>query len=199
MIKKHSLLIATGNPDKLIEIKDLLAGLKVEILSLKDFPELPEVIEDQDSIEGNAMKKAYEIAQATGHFCLADDTGLFIEALDGAPGVFAARYAGEECSYADNRTKLLKEMDGKRNRKAEFRTAIALASPRGIMSVQEGRVAGLITDEERGAEGFGYDSIFEIEALGKTYAELELETKNKLSHRGLALMQMLPVLQDLYK
>ncbi len=191
------LLIASRNPDKIAELRDLLAGLEVQILSLLDFPALPETLEDRDTLAGNAGKKALEAAQATGLTCLADDTGLFIDALEGAPGVRAARFAGEPCSYQDNRDKALRLLQGVQNRQAEFRTCVVLAAPDGIISIQEGRMPGSITTTERGSNGFGYDSIFAPEGSMQTYAELTDAEKNLISHRGRALRLMLPVIQDL--
>lgn len=164
---------------------------------MNDFPHLPAVVEDRDSIEGNAMKKALEIATATGMLCLADDTGLFIDALDGAPGVYAARFAGEDCSYQDNRIKALRLLEGSDNRRAEFRTAMALAAPDGIVSVQLGKVCGSIAEHEQGEGGFGYDSIFIVDALGKSFGEISEEEKHAVSHRGNALRAILPVILSL--
>lgn len=197
MKKTFTLLLATHNKDKLTELIFLLDDPKIRILSMDDFPGVPEVVEDKDTIEGNACKKALETAQATGIICLADDTGLFIEALDGAPGVYSARYAGENCSYRDNRLKTLELMKDEPNRSAEFRTAAVLAAPDGIISLKLGRVQGKISSIERGDNGFGYDSIFELEELGKTYAELDSKTKNTLSHRALAIQAILPVIRRL--
>jgi XTP/dITP diphosphohydrolase len=197
MRKNFTLLLATHNKDKRAELIYLLNDPKITILSMNDFPQIPEVEEDQDTIEGNACKKALETAQATGLICLADDTGLFIEALDGAPGVYSARFAGESCSYRDNRLKALELLKDTENRKAEFRTAAALAAPDGIISLKLGKVRGVISTTERGENGFGYDSIFELFDLGKTYAELDNKEKNSLSHRALAIQAILPVIRQL--
>lgn len=191
------LLIASNNPDKIAEIRGLLAGLEVELLSLHDFPDLPPTVEDRETIAANAMKKALEAARNTGLPCLADDTGLFIQALNGEPGVFAARFAGEQCSYKDNREKALKLLEGISDRSAEFRTCVALAAPDGIIAVKEGVMPGTITTEERGANGFGYDSIFAPEGGELTYAEMSDAAKNEISHRGRALRLMLPLLRDI--
>jgi len=142
------LLIATRNKDKIIEIREILKDLDLEIISAFDIPGMPDVIEDRDTIKGNAIKKAEECAAFSGLLALADDTGLFVDALDGAPGVYAARYAGENCSYKDNRDKMLKEMNGKDNRVAQFRTVVAFASPTGIITTAEGKVDGEITCEQ---------------------------------------------------
>jgi XTP/dITP diphosphohydrolase len=186
------LLIASNNPDKISELKALLASLPLKLHGLRDFPQLTATEEDQDTIAGNAMKKALEAAQGSGLICLADDTGLFINALNNAPGVYAARFAGENCSYADNRRKVLQLMQGIEDRRAEFRTAVALASPEGIITVVEGKVEGVITHEERGNSGFGYDSIFAVK--GTTYAEMEEAAKNGCSHRAEAIKAILPIL-----
>lgn len=191
----RELLIASHNRDKLVELKSLLGALPYRLFCLQDFPELPATLEDRDSIAGNAMKKALEAAEVSGMLTLADDTGLFISALNDAPGVFAARYAGEPCSYADNRHKVLSLMQGITDRRASFKTAVALASPEGIIAVVEGVVEGKITDSERGTSGFGYDSIFEVEGL--TYAEMDEAAKNRISHRGAAIARIIPVLQRL--
>lgn len=191
----NEVLIASNNPDKLLELKALLAGLPLNLHILSEFPLLPPTIEDQDSIAGNAMKKALEAAKHSGLLAVADDTGLFIDALNGEPGVFAARFAGEGCSYADNRNKVLAMLQGTSNRNASFKTAMALAAPEGILAVVEGCVEGNITESERGETGFGYDSIFEIN--GVTYAEMDSITKNKISHRAKAMEAMVPILKGI--
>ena len=192
----RDLLIATNNPDKFREISALLAHLPIRLYAMDHFPHLEPVEEDRATIEGNAAKKALETARETGMLCLADDTGLFIEALDGEPGVFAARWAGPGCSYRDNRIKAIEQMRGISNRRASFRTVVALAAPDGIIGCMEGRVDGSITSEERGERGFGYDAVFEVEGTGKTYAQMTDEEKNSLSHRALAIIAMLPVLEQ---
>jgi len=188
------ILIASNNPDKILELEVLLSSLPIKLHSLKEFPNLIPTDEDQDTIAKNAMKKALEAAQGSGMITLADDTGLFIEALDGAPGVWAARFAGENCSYADNRKKALLLLAGASNRRASFKTAVALAAPEGIIAVVEGRVEGEITLAERGESGFGYDSIFAID--GVTYAEMDAATKNQMSHRAAAIRNILPILEN---
>lgn len=189
------LLLASRNSDKVSEFRELLLPYNITLHSLLDFPDLPETIEDQDSIFGNAIKKAMEGTGHTGMLCLADDTGMFVDALDGAPGVYSARWAGEGCSYADNRRKILMQMDGVADRAARFETALALADHNGLISVVSGVVKGEITEFERGTNGFGYDSIFEVEGSRKTYAELDEMEKNRISHRGLAVREMLPILK----
>jgi XTP/dITP diphosphohydrolase len=188
------LLLASRNPDKIAELKAILEPHQIRIHTMLDFPDLPDTIEDQDSIFGNAMKKALEGARLTGMLCLADDTGLFIDALEGAPGVYSARYAGEECSYRDNVRKVLLQLQDADNRNAYFETAVALADPSGIISVVSGRVRGHIALYEQGENGFGYDSIFMVEGTNKTYAEMNNEEKNRISHRSLATREILPIL-----
>ncbi len=189
------ILIASNNPDKISELNALLSLLPIKLHGLQEFPHLPQTVEDCDSIAKNAMKKALEAAVGSGLLALADDTGLFIEALHGEPGVFAARFAGENCSYADNRNKALLLLEGVQNRKASFKTAVALAAPDGIIAVVEGIVEGEITLAERGDTGFGYDSIFAIEGI--TYAEMDADTKNRMSHRAAAIKNILPILENM--
>lgn len=195
----QKLVIASHNNDKLKEIKALLADLKVEIIGIKDILPDFDVIEDKDTILGNAAKKALETAQATGLPCLADDTGLFIDALNGEPGVYAARFAGNNCTYADNRQKALLLMKDINNRMAEFRTVMVLAEPEGVVAYREGVVIGKIAREDRGSNGFGYDAVFEVMGSGKTYAEMDDDEKNKCSHRGKALQEMLPFLNKYFE
>lgn len=190
------LLIASNNPDKVAEIRELLRGLDVQLLTLNDFPDFPPTIEDGETIRANAMKKALEAARFAGLPCLADDTGLFIKALNGEPGIYAARYAGPGCSYKDNREKVLRELEGVSDRQAEFRTCVSLAAPDGIVAFKEGVMPGSITLSESGANGFGYDSIFAPESAGKTYASMSEAEKNACSHRARALHMMLPILKE---
>jgi XTP/dITP diphosphohydrolase len=189
------LLISSRNPDKVQEFREILAPFGITLHSMLDFPQIPSTVEDADTIHGNAIKKAIEGAAFTRMLCLADDTGMFINALSGAPGVYSARWAGENCSYADNRRKILLQMDGIAERSASFETALALADYSGLISVVTGCVKGKITIYERGENGFGYDSIFEVEGMQKTYAELDDAEKNRISHRGLAIREMLPILK----
>ncbi|MEA2096427.1 MAG: RdgB/HAM1 family non-canonical purine NTP pyrophosphatase [Candidatus Cloacimonadota bacterium] len=190
------LLLATRNKDKVIEIKEILKDLEVEIVSASQFPDMPDVIEDKDTIKGNSIKKATECADFSKLLTIADDTGLFVDALDGKPGVYAARFAGENCSYKDNRVKMLKEMKGKTNRKAQFRTVCALVSPVGLLATTEGIVEGKITEEEYGSNGFGYDAIFKADETGKTFGEMTLRDKEIISHRSRAFNKMIPILID---
>lgn len=193
------LLLATRNRHKTKEISRLLEGVPVEILTLDAFTNIPEVDEDQATLEGNARKKASVCAEASGLWSLADDTGLEVDALNGEPGVFSARYAGIGCSYADNNRKLLNKLEGCHvdKRQARFRTVMALVEPRGASTIEEGRLEGEIVDAPRGSNGFGYDPIFFIPRLGKTLAELSDDEKNSVSHRGDALRKIVPRIKKL--
>lgn len=193
------LLLATRNRDKISEISALLANLDLEIFTAFDFAGLPEVIEDADTLAENAAKKALECSIHTGIITLADDTGLFVDALQGAPGVYSARFAGENCTYRDNRLKLLKVLEGNSNRRAFFRTVAVLAAPDRIIGMAEGEVSGWITEVEMGEFGFGYDAIFQADETGKTLAQMTEEEKNKISHRGRAIQNLLPIINKLNK
>ena len=195
------LVLATHNKDKITEIKALLQVLPINILTFQEFVRFPDVVEDMDTLEGNAEKKAREIFKITGMPALADDTGLFVDAINGEPGVFSSRYAGENVTYADNREKLLREMadipDGKRD--AAFKTVIVLIMSKDEKYIVEGRCEGYIGVEEKGTNGFGYDSIFYLHDSGKSFAELAVEEKNKISHRGRALQKITKVLEEITK
>ena len=184
------LVIATGNPGKAAEIKDLLAGFPIDIRSLKDFGPIPAVIEDGLTFDENAYKKASFTARVLGLPALADDSGLSVEALDGAPGVFSARFAGEDADDEQRRQKLLEEMRGETNRKATFECVISIAVPDGPALTYEARCEGLLTEEPLGENGFGYDPVFYYPPLKKTFAQLTREEKSRVSHRGLALREM---------
>lgn len=181
------LVLATRNPHKLEEIQAIFDFQGLEVLSAFDFPEIPDVVEDQDTLEGNAVKKAVEIAKATGYWAMADDSGLEVAALAGAPGVYSARYAGEECSYEKNNDKLLRELSGKANRAAQFRTVLALSDPEGNVQTLDGACPGKIIEQLRGMNGFGYDPLFVPEGYLETFAELDSSVKNIISHRARAL------------
>lgn len=186
---KRKLVFATNNAHKLEEISSIL-GDKVEILSLNDINCHVDIPETADTLEGNAFLKAEYIFENYGLDCFADDTGLEVEALDGAPGVYSARYAGGEGHNAEaNMQKLLQNMQGIQNRKAQFRTAICLILD-GKKHLFEGEVKGEIVKEKRGGSGFGYDPIFVPEGYAKTFAEMGAETKNKISHRALAVEKL---------
>jgi XTP/dITP diphosphohydrolase len=184
-----TLVCASANPDKVLEIEAILGdAVRLEPRP----PAVPDVVEDADTLEGNARLKAAAVAAATGRPAIADDTGLEVAALDGAPGVFAARFAGEDATYADNRAKLLAALDGRADRRARFRTVVLIAWPDGIETVAEGACDGVIAEEERGERGFGYDAVFvPVEGDGRTFAEMSEQEKNALSHRARALRNLL--------
>ena len=189
--REDVLVLATGNQHKREEILALLADLPITLLTLRDFPQAPIIEEDGTTCEENAIKKAQGIAKYTGHVTLADDTGLEVHALDGRPGVYAARYAGEDATYEDNCQKLLQELRGvpSGHRQARFLTVVAIADPAGEVDIAEGILHGEITEKAQGSEGFGYDPVFLITDLGKTLAEVSLDYKNTISHRALALQK----------
>ncbi|MEC4671663.1 MAG: XTP/dITP diphosphatase [Nitrospirota bacterium] len=192
------LVLATTNPDKQEELVSLLRDLGYTIRTMDEFDSVPRVIEDGETCQANAMKKATALARHTGMLALADDTGLEVEALGGRPGVYAARYAGEEATYEDNWRKLLRELKGvpADKRVARFRTAVAIAEPSSQVEVVEGVLDGRITESPSGAEGFGYDPVFLVPELGKTLAQLTLEQKNRISHRARALAKAKEVLKS---
>ncbi len=192
------IVIATKNPGKLREIEEALRGMDLKVLSLKDFPSLPPIEEDERTFRGNALKKARIVAHHTGRLTIADDSGLEVDFLGGDPGVHSARFAGEEASDVDNNRKLLQLLEGvsPSQRKASFRCVIAVAGPQGRETSVEGECRGIIGDKERGEQGFGYDPLFFLPELGKTLAELPLEEKNRVSHRGKALAALKKVLGD---
>lgn len=191
MDKNSCLVVATRNLDKLCEINAVLTRTNIKILSMHDFPDFPEVEEDRQTLDENAIKKAEEIQKFTGIPALADDTGLEVDALLGKPGVYSSRYAGEQASYADNVRKLLDDMKEvpEKNRHAKFRTVMALKNNRKIWTV-EGTQSGRILFETRGNGGFGYDPIFVVPEYNQTFAEMSLELKNQISHRGKALIKI---------
>lgn len=192
------LVIATGNRGKLLEIKGLLDDSHVEAQGLDEFGELPEIIEDGLTFEENALKKARIVSLATGCLALADDSGLVVEALDGAPGVRSARFAGEEAGDDENNRKLLAAMHdlSQEQRRAAFCCAMVLYRPDGWFRVFHGKLAGRIIEAFRGTGGFGYDPLFWVPEYGKTLAELPLSCKNRISHRGQALRQVMECLRN---
>ncbi len=192
------IVLATKNRHKYSEMKDILNEIDIEFICAADIKDLPDVDEDQTTIEGNAIKKAVEISRYTGLPALADDTGFFVDALNDEPGVFAARYAGENCSYQDNVNKLLKNLGDQSNRKARFETVVALVNPDGqIVSVKKGQINGVVTEIPQGNSGFGYDPIFQPEGFDKTFAELTDAEKNQISHRARAFQAIIPDLKTL--
>ena len=190
------LAIATNNAHKLSEIRAILGDSFEQLLSLKDLGIDVDVEETGTTLEENALLKARTICKLCKLPTLADDTGLMVDALDGAPGVYSARYAGEAHNDANNRALLLKNLEGKTSRRAHFSTVIAICYPNGYFFTANGRVEGSILHEERGSEGFGYDSLFYSDELGKTFAQATPEEKNSVSHRGRALHAMLEKLNS---
>jgi XTP/dITP diphosphohydrolase len=187
MEKINQLVIASRNRGKTAEIRELLSGFPITIKDLDDFGPIPEVEEDGETFDENAYKKASFTARVLGHPALADDSGLVVDALNGAPGVFSARYAGPDTTNEDRSQKLLQEMEGITNRKAAFECVISIAVPTGPALTYEGRCEGTITASPQGTNGFGYDPIFYYPPLKKTFAELTREEKGRVSHRGNAL------------
>ena len=187
MAARPTLVLASANPDKVAELMDLL-GDRFDVRPRPD--DLAETVEDRETLEGNAIKKASEVAAATGSWALSDDTGLFVDALDGAPGVRTARFAGPDATYDDNVDKLLSsladvDLD---ERTARFRTVVALIGPDGTGLTAEGSVDGYISPTRAGDRGFGYDPVFEpAEGDGRTFSEMTIEEKHELSHRSRAL------------
>jgi XTP/dITP diphosphohydrolase len=184
------LVIATRNKGKTQEIKALLKGFPVDIKNLDDFGPIPHLEEDGDTFDENAYKKASFAARILGLPALADDSGLIVEALDGAPGIHSARYAGENATDEQRYLKLLDDMKGKTNRKAAFECVISIAVPTGPALTYEARCEGLITTEPAGSNGFGYDPVFFYTPLNKTFAQITREEKNRISHRGKALAEL---------
>jgi len=193
------LVLATHNDHKVTELSKMLEDLDVEILSVRDLPDLPDVIEDGETLEANAVKKATAISAATGLPALADDTGLEVEPLGGEPGVFSARYAGPGATYDDNNRKLLAALEGvpAERRRAVFRCVVAVALPGGGVRTVEGRTAGSIIDVPRGRMGFGYDPIFLPDGSTRTYAEMTQTEKNSISHRGKAVRAARGLVEEL--
>lgn len=187
-----TILIATGNPGKAREFQLMFNKLGYGIETLKDYPELPEVIEDGETFRANAYKKAKEISDATGKLVLADDSGLIVDALDGEPGVYSARYAGEPKSDVRNYKKVLEQLEGlsKEERTARFHTTLAIVEKERDPLFVEGDIEGYIIEESRGENGFGYDPIFYVPSKEKTMAELTDDEKNELSHRAVALKKL---------
>lgn len=185
---KKKLVFATNNAHKLEEVKDVV-GDKFEIISLKDINCYDDIAETGTTLEENALIKAHYIKNKYGYDCFGDDTGLEVDVLDGAPGVYSARYAGKGHDFKANVKKLLKELDSKEDRKAKFRTVIALILD-GKEYLFEGKIDGIITEEEKGDTGFGYDPVFRPDGHDKTFAELGLDIKNKISHRALAVNKL---------
>lgn len=181
------LFLATGNKKKIKEISEILKGY--EILSINDGYTIPDVVEDRDTFEGNSKKKALEIAKAVDMPVIADDSGLCVEALGGAPGIYSARYSGENATDKTNNLKLIQELKGKEDKSAKFVCVITLAKPNGEYHSFRGEVEGVIVEKPGGTDGFGYDPHFYIEKYGKTFAEIP-EVKKEISHRAKALKKL---------
>ena len=190
----RQVVVASKNPDKIREVEAVLASFDppIEIAAGREWPDVEET---EDSLEGNALLKARTVARTTGVAALADDTGLEVDALDGGPGVYSARFAGPNATYAQNVTRLLRDLAGVEDRTARFRTVVALVDPDGDEMIVEGVFEGRITTEPRGDAGFGYDPVFE--AGDRTIAEMPEDEKNTISHRAQALQALARALRDL--
>jgi XTP/dITP diphosphohydrolase len=197
MIKE--IILATGNRHKVQEMKEILKDLGIKVSPMISFPQYPNTEEDGKTLEENAIKKAKETAKFFGKWTLADDSGLEVDYLDGSPGVYSARYAGEKCLYEDNNNKLLKVLDGVplEKRTAKFRTVIAISSPDGKINLAEGKIFGIISLRSLGSNGFGYDPVFYVPDYGKTFAELSTDIKNSISHRAIALQKVKEIIKSL--
>jgi XTP/dITP diphosphohydrolase len=187
---KQIIVLATTNRGKTKEFKELLKDFPIEIKDLGDFGPIPEIIEDGDTFDDNAYKKASFTAKVLGFPAMADDSGLCVEALDGAPGVYSARYAGEAATDAQNVAKLLDALKDEENRKAAFECVISIAVPTGAALTYENRCEGVLTREPVGENGFGYDPLFFFPELNKTFAQLSIAEKAEISHRGKALKEV---------
>ncbi len=187
---KQIIVLATTNQGKTREIHELLKGFPIEIKNLNDFGPIPEVIEDGTTFDDNAYKKASFTARILGYPAMADDSGLCVEALDGAPGVWSARYAGENATDADNVNKMLDDLKNKDNRNAAFKCVISIAVPTGAALTYEGECQGVITKKPVGDNGFGYDPLFFYPEFNKTFAQLSIQKKGEVSHRGKALKEI---------
>lgn len=203
MVNEAAILIATTNEGKLREVRTMLAEFPVRVTTLRDYAGLPEPVEDADTFEGNATLKALHYAKLTGCWVLADDSGLEVDALGGEPGVRSARYAaspnGGRCDDSANNAKLIRHLAGvsPERRTARFCCAMALAGGDRVLGTSAGTVEGIILDEPRGANGFGYDPHFHVPEYGMTTAQMSPEQKNEMSHRGKALRAIRPVIERL--
>jgi XTP/dITP diphosphohydrolase len=193
----NRLAFATNNRHKLEEIRHL-AEPHIHLLSLSDLGFTGDIPEEEKTLEGNAAQKAWFIYDRYGINCFADDTGLEIDALHGEPGVYSARYAGENCSFEDNMNKVLAALEGVENRKARFRTVIALVENGKLLTFQ-GEIQGVITREKHGLKGFGYDPVFLPDGFDRTFAEMGLTEKNRISHRALAVQKLIDYLLTRYE
>ena len=198
---KQQIVLATTNQGKAAEFAVLLKELPVEVRTLKDYPQIPDIIEDGNTFIDNALIKARTVAKACGQVAMADDSGLMVDVLNGAPGIFSARFAGEEKDDAKNTAKLLNLLKdtAEAQRGAQCCCAIAIVLPDGREYTTEGICRGQITFAPAGSGGFGYDPVFYVPKLQKTFAELSMGEKNAVSHRGIANAQALEILQKLFK
>ncbi len=196
---KRTLVIGSRNAHKVAEIRQILQDLPFAVVSVADFPDVPDVVEDGETFEANAVKKARETAAAVQQLTLADDSGLEVAALDGAPGVYSARYGGEPRSDARNNEKLMAELAGvpQEQRTARFRCVMALVDPMGAEVVVEGTCSGRIALEPAGQHGFGYDPLFVVDGYDQTMAQLGAAVKNRISHRARALQELKNVLNKM--
>ncbi|WP_099203082.1 RdgB/HAM1 family non-canonical purine NTP pyrophosphatase [Miniphocaeibacter massiliensis] len=191
------LVLASHNKGKIKEIKDILKNLDIEVLGISDIITIEDIKEDADTLEGNARIKAEYIHNKIGGYTLADDTGLFVEVLNGKPGVHTARFAGENCSEQENRDKLLEVLNNEKNRNAVFRTVLVLIDEKGKEYIVEGSCEGTISNMEIGEKGFGYDKLFIPKGYSTTFSEIGLEEKNLISHRAKALNKLKELLVDM--
>jgi XTP/dITP diphosphohydrolase len=191
------LVVATKNKKKLSEIKDILKGINLKLLSLDAYKNVPQVVENGKTFQENAVKKAIKLARFTGELCLGEDSGLSVDTLDGAPGIYSARFSGRDKSDIKNNLKLLKLLKGLplAERKAHYVCAVALADKCGLIGVVEGNCSGLIAFEPKGNSGFGYDPLFYIPKYKKTFAQLGEKIKHKMSHRYYALKKAKRIIQ----
>lgn len=183
------IVLATKNKNKVYEFRNILKDYDIDLKCISDFGPLPDALEDGETFDDNAYKKALHYAKVLGLPTIADDSGLVVEALNGEPGVFSARYAGENASDEENCFKLLEKMKGVSNRAASFHCVLSVAVPSGPALTYEGTCSGELLETFRGSSGFGYDPLFYYPELGKTFAELTIEEKNKVSHRAKALRE----------
>lgn len=192
-----TLVVATRNQKKLLEIKEILKGMNLTLLSLDAYKNSPKVIENGETFKENAVKKAVKLAHFTGELCLGEDSGLCVDALDGAPGIYSARFSGRDKSDIKNNLKLLRLLEDlpRAKRKTHYVCAVALADKQGLVGVVEGRCNGLIAFEPKGSAGFGYDPVFYIPKYKKTFAQLGEKIKHKMSHRYYALKKAKRIIQ----
>ena len=199
MSVRHKIVLATHNMDKEAEMNAVLADLGFDLLTLNQFPEIGEIEETGTTLLENSFIKARTVYNVTGLPSLADDTGLEVDALNGAPGVFSSRYAGDNVSYEENLKKILHDLDGIpiQKRAARFRTVISFVTENSELTT-DGVLEGVITNEPKGLNGFGYDPVFFVEDIGKTLAEISTEKKNKISHRSVALKKMKKIIKKYF-